>query len=124
MEAINVGSVVKLAAQRWRDNMWCRLPEHQGLPVRAIGDAERDGFRLYAYSKWFMHDMWQVGKSFISHLFDQERVRVVARVRMGVHWLNADRVKALPRSRRVCKCCRLHVREDELHLLECPGYEI
>ena len=69
-----------------------------------------------------MHDPWHVGMSSISHLFDQERVRAVARVRMGVHWLNADRVKALPRSQRVCKCCRLRVREDELHLLECPVY--
>ena len=46
-----------------------------------------------------------------------------SKVRMGVHWLNADRLWYLPRSQRVCKCCRLLVREDELHLLECPGYE-
>ena len=89
----------------------------------AIGDADRVGFKLYAYSRWFMHDPWQVGKAFISHLFDRDRVRAVAKVRMGVHWLNADRLRYLPRSQRVCKCCRLHVREDELHLLECPGYE-
>lgn len=123
MTEVDVDAVMKMATQKWKDRVWGRIPQHGDMPVRAVGDADRGGFKLYAYSRWFMHDPWQVGKAFTSHLFERDRIRAVARMRMGVHWLNADRLRSLPRSQRVCKCCKLHVREDELHLLECPGYE-
>jgi hypothetical protein len=44
----------------------------------------------------------------------KERISVVAKFRMGVHWLNIDAGRmhnCMPRSQRLCKCCDLRSRE-------------
>jgi hypothetical protein len=50
----------------------------------------------------------------------------MAQFRLGVHHLNIETlrwgVNRTPRSQRICKCCNLGVREDELHLMFCPYY--
>ena len=44
---------------------------------------------------------------------------------MGVHWLGIETGRHVhtTRSDRLCTCCDLHAREDEVHLLLCPFYE-
>ena len=45
---------------------------------------------------------------------------------MGSHWLNVETQRFekqyVPRGLRVCKCCDLQCREDELHMINCPFY--
>lgn len=60
------------------------------------------------------------------NLADCEQIKTIAQFRMGSHWLNVEQercgVKSILRSKRLCKCCSLRVREDELHVLSCPLY--
>ena len=50
----------------------------------------------------------------------------MAQFRLGAHSLNIEAQRwgdqRMPRSMRICKCCNLGVREDELHFLYCPFY--
>ena len=57
------------------------------------------------------------------HRFDH--INVVAKFRMGCHWLRCeevvDRIKIL-RFQRLCTLCDFHKCEDEMHIFECPFY--
>ena len=94
--------------------------------VRSRSDQERDGFKLLTYSTWFDDQQGDVKSTFWFNLNRPEQIKTMACFRLGSHWLNVETERfgkpILPRSQRLCKCCKLGAREDELHLLYCPLY--
>ena len=109
---------------------WHRRPLVPDGPVRSIPDQQRTDFKYFIYRKWFSppDDMQGVSRSYVSFLHRPEQIKILARFRMGAHWLNSECARSdtqhrfVPRSSRVCPCCSFQAREDEMHLLECPFY--
>ena len=97
--------------------------------VRGIPDHQRLDFKLIKYKKWFAPEAGHnTTRCFIYHLYRRNQVQAVAQFRMSAHWLNCERMRVaadgrnMPRSRRICLCCKHQAREDEMHVLECPHY--
>jgi hypothetical protein len=94
--------------------------------VRNISDNIRTGFKVKTYLKWFADDKGDFKNLFWYNLHRFDQISAVARFRMGSHWLNIekDRFKGIPipRDLRVCNCCDMNTREDELHVFECFLY--
>jgi hypothetical protein len=123
---IDIKAVTVVACDQWLKRISGTLPQQCGNSfVRSRKDDERDGFKTITYLSWFSCED-SLKKSFWHNINKLEHIKVVARFRMGSHWLNVenDRIskKYVPRSRRLCKCCKLNVREDELHVIYCPVY--
>jgi hypothetical protein len=71
----------------------------------------------------FAHDKWHCENYVTFHLFDQKQIQAVAQLRKGAHWLNTECMnRSVQRSNRICGCCLHCVREDEMHVKECPCY--
>jgi len=122
---MDVDVFLDLAREKWLSKISSDLP-CLGEPVRARPDAERVGFKLLTYSKWFEDSKRDVKETFWFHLNRPNFIFAVARFRMGSHWLNVETQRFekqhVPRGLRICKCCNLHCREDELHMIYCPFY--
>jgi hypothetical protein len=90
--------------------------------VRAAPDTLSTGFKLFTYDSWFAAvDGKPAG--YVDLLNGRECVTAMARFRMGSHHLGVEtgRWKKIPRNQRVCACCNIDERDDELHLLRCPA---
>ena len=124
MAKIGIRASVQIALENWWDKLWGKLPGFE-CSVRDVPDRERGGWKSFVYNRWFAQDVWRPHLSFIYHLHDFKQIKAVAQFRMGVHWLNTElpALRSTPRSQRLCKCCSSQVREDEMHVLECPFYE-
>ena len=77
--------------------------------------------------KWFAAEpnvKKQYKFTFALHRF--EHINIVAKFRMGCHWLKSEERMVdgifVPRSKRLCTLCDLQKREDEMHIFECPFY--
>jgi hypothetical protein len=112
-------------------HFWKDLPDAPETPVRAQPDDARTGFKLLTYDRWFRTD--DPILPFTKALVHRERITAVARFRMGSHALGVEtgrwgvnvngRRVMVERSKRLCLCCRLGERDDELHVLSCPSLE-
>ena len=89
--------------------------------VRQIPDRARDGFKTFKYKLWFLSN-WDTHDLPMYHVQDVYDIRTLARFRCGMHWLKTEKNRDLPRSERLCDCCRLQDREDELHVFMCEAY--
>jgi hypothetical protein len=91
--------------------------------VRDISDRDRKSFRLITFKSWFRVDV-EVEQQFWYHLDRPDLIRVMAQFRLGCHWLDCvnDKLRMVPRSGRICHCCNMNDREDEVHLTKCPLY--
>jgi len=89
-----------------------------------VGGRPVKGFKHYTYSKWFSPDTVDKHTTFWHNLSIFKHIQTVAQFRLGVHWLNIEwgRFHKQPRSLRLCTCCDMSDREDELHFLTCPMY--
>jgi hypothetical protein len=123
--------IMRAVKGRWWGKLTAKLPtmEDQSAQtmsvVRSVPDECHDGFKLLTYFRWFAPMDMDMRKSFWYTLSRKEHICVVAKFRMGVHWLNIDSGRmhnCMPRSQRLCKACDLNSREDELHVLSCPVY--
>ena len=78
------------------------------------------------YNTWFYSGSFNISHTFWFNLFRPKQIHAMARFRMGAHRLNVEserwRRPHVPRSQRICKCCKMGVVEDELHILYCPLY--
>ena len=83
-----------------------------------------EGFKTFTYSRWFAPMSEHKHTRFWRHLNNSDQIKAVAQFRLGAHWLNIETSRfsrpPVPRSRRLCNCCHLDDREDELHVLLCP----
>ena len=127
---VDVDEVLDVAQAQWQAGMFSTLqPEGwtRGTTVRSLPDEARVGFKTLTYFRWFADEGSDIGSAFWYALNRPEQITTVARFRMGCHWLNIenDRIAKtyIPRSHRLCRCCDMGVREDELHVLECPLYQ-
>jgi hypothetical protein len=93
----------------------------RGSKVRACPDHVRKGFKLFKYVSWFQNEC---DSPIMFKLQDAYDIRIMAKFRCGMHWLatEKDRVGAVSRSLRVCRCCDCNEREDELHVVFCSAY--
>ncbi len=95
--------------------------------VRAQPDNVRGGFKLLTYFNWFANGDGDISKRFWCHLTDKLQIQVVAQFRLGSHWLNVECERfsrPFVPSQRVCKCCSMSSREDEIYLvLQCQLYD-
>ena len=136
---VDVHAVQARAEELWQRVVWHPLevgppPAAESLgtcPVRSIpdpGNRTRDGFKLQTYRHWF-HAEFCKGTGFAYHLYEQQAIHAISRMWLGAHDLEIERGRfrgngRVPRDGRVCRCCDMGIREDELHvLLECPAYE-
>ena len=95
--------------------------------IRDRSDSERIGTKLQVYNTWFSDSgRSSISQTFWFHLNRPQHIFTMARFRMGAHRLHVEserwRRPHIPRSQRVCQCCKLGVVEDELQLLYCPHY--
>jgi hypothetical protein len=94
--------------------------------IRDRSDSERIGTKLQVYNTWFSGGSSNISQTFWFHLNRPQHIFTMARFRMGAHRLHVEserwRRPHIPRSQRVCQCCKLGVVEDELHLMYCPYY--
>ena len=57
------------------------------------------------------------------HVNNVKHIAALSRFRLGSTCLNTETRRAgQPRSARHCNLCDMHIREDELHVFECPAY--
>jgi len=94
-----------------------RVPDDvAGKPIK--------GFKYHTYSRWFSTQPSDRVTTFWHNLSRFKHIQIVAQFRLGAHWLNIEsgRFHKQPHSTRVCTCCSMLDREDELHLLTCPLY--
>jgi hypothetical protein len=125
LDPIDVDICVAEAYAKWHGSGACDEPNQ----VRCIPDNQRLDFKYTKYKKWFAPVAGHTTKkSFTYHLYRRDQVQAVAQFRMSAHWLNCERMRVaadgrnLPRSCRICPCCKYQVREDEMHILECTHY--
>jgi hypothetical protein len=102
------------------------LPPPLRIPIRSILDSDRSNFKTLTYSTWFHSGNPKQSLALWSQLHRPKQIQTMAQFRLGAHNLNIETQrwgdKRMPRSLRICKCCNLGVREDELHFMYCPFY--
>jgi hypothetical protein len=89
--------------------------------VRAVPEDSSKGFRLLTYLRWFALEEMTKYRTWWYCLNEKWQVQIVAQFRMGSHWLNILH-HDVRRNQRLCKCCDLNAREDELHFTVCSAY--
>lgn len=128
LTAIDISTCMHEAWDKWIavSNPVC----DESVGVREVHDNQRDNFKCLKYRKWFAADADTDKRDrFMYHLFEQDQIFAVAKFRMGSHWLDTecrrkdDQGRLLPRSARICRCCSLNLREDEMHVMECNLYQ-
>jgi hypothetical protein len=126
---LDVNEVLDVVHAQWQARMLGRLQPEDGVRgmVRSRSDDARVGFKTLTYFRWFADGECDIKSTFWYALNRPEQITTIARFRMGCHWLNIenDRIAKTytPRSLRLCRCCDMGVREDEMHVLECPLYQ-
>ena len=132
--SLDVEDIVQTARAKWlsRVGYWSSTTGHHqvhqgGLSqVRLQSNDERVGFKVMVYSRWFASEESDVKSTFWFSLNRPDQISTVARYRMGCHWLEVENGRIsrpfVPRDQRLCRCCNLKAREDELHILYCPLY--
>jgi hypothetical protein len=128
---VDVSGIMQTMQSTWWDSCIQTLPTNVAANegalsvVHSLPDNYRTGFRLFTYFSWFATDYDNKHDTFWYHLNRFDQIQAVAQFRMGVHWLGIETGRHVHtiRSNRICLCCALHVREDEVHLLLCPLYE-
>ena len=140
LRQIDVEHAVGQALDRWSHTAWMpyrnalriateiHQQNPQGGVVRSVPDDIREGFKVLKSLLWFSkHDACpQRPHDTLSHwctmVHKWTHVRVIAKFRLGMHWLRTETEHNIPRSTRICTICHLSDREDELHVLVCPAY--
>ena len=131
MAELDIDMVLQKLEDDWWKEKTMGVPSDdarlQGSLVRAQPDANRSGFKVYTYFKWFDCSGHAAPLRFWFQLSNKEHIHNVAQFRLGSHWLNieTERFAAsyVPRSSRVCKCCQSGGRDDELHMMTgCAAY--
>jgi hypothetical protein len=128
---VEVTTIMAAVRHDWWTKMMEVMPAVSDVSqsvVRAQPDNLRGGFKLLTYFNWFANDDGDISKRFWYHLTDKLQIQAVAQFRLGSHWLNVECERFsrpfVPRSQRVCKCCSMGSREDEIHLvLQCQLYD-
>lgn len=128
--AMDVTSIMAMAQKEWWTTKVETSPainDESRSVVRDQDDGQRDGFKFLTYSRWFACNDGDLSKRFWFHLTKRAHIQILAQFRLGSHWLNIECERFVrpfvPRSKRVCKCCGMGSREDEIHLiLQCPLY--
>lgn len=121
---LNANSITKSMHDRW----WCHITRgylNYAYDVRGVPDDVHKGFKHATYMKWFHSNSTGKHHTFWYNLNDFSQIKAVAQFRLGSHWLNIERGRythSVRRSQRICKCCDMKDREDEVHLLACPMY--
>ena len=129
---LSVTKIMSIVAAKLQQGYSVDMPyvstNHPASVVRGIpdevGGRPVKGFKQYTYSKWFSPGMVDKHTTFWHNLHIFKHIQTVAQFRLGVHWLNIEwgRFHKQPRSSRLCNCCGMNDREDELHFLTCPMY--
>jgi exonuclease III len=134
IQPIKIAEVLDNMTLSWKSSLCRKYPDimlvdgmfHCARVVRSIPDGESDGFKAITYFRWFANSVADKWSTFWFHLNRFDQITTTARFRMGSHWLNSEmgrfRNNMVPRSQRICTCCCLHDREDEVHILICPFY--
>jgi hypothetical protein len=128
---VDVTAIMASARHEWWTKAMEVMPAISDVSpsvVRAQPDNSRGGFKLLTYFNWFTNGDDDISKRFWCHLTDKLQIQAVAQFRLGSHWLNVECERFIrpfvPRSQRVCKCCSMGSREDEIHLvLQCQLYD-
>lgn len=125
-EVIDCGAFLQSLSDKWHAHTWGEwqiLPEH-ATNLRSVDDKDRGAFKLATYRHYVCTEMLGKGEGFTPHVHLPAQIKILASFRLGSHDLNIERQRhaGVVRSRRWCTCCALRVREDELHILECPAY--
>ena len=129
--SVDVDDIMSKARERWLSKIDYRRCTHKGVDrglseVRAMGDDDSKGFKTAVYFKWFAAEDVDLKSTFWYNLNKPKQISILARFRMGCHWLDVENGRMsrprVPRSQRICKCCKLRAREDEMHVLHCPLY--
>lgn len=124
MEKVDVEDVMDKVVKTWKSKTY--IPDCT-LQIREIPEEISKGFKTLKYIRWFsVHPDVAKHTKFTSMLHRFDHINVVAKFRMGCHWLKCeervvDRIK-IPRSQRLCTLCDFHKCEDEMHIFECPFY--
>lgn len=129
---LNTARISAKLHDKWHEAGWKKLSSMRNAPpeschnrVRACPDNVREGFKLLKYVAWFHShkSAMDKGQGFVYHVNNMKHAAALARFRLGSACLNTETLRAgLPRSERHCMLCDMQVREDELHVFECPAY--
>lgn len=128
LDKISVNDAIQSLREQWHDRMWGRWANVQvgTLSVRAMPEANSDGFKKVTYRSWFCPGDLERGQGFAYHLHTPTQIKALASFRMSSHDLNIERMRHAPnrrpRAQRLCRCCDSNSREDELHIFECDAY--
>jgi hypothetical protein len=129
--AEGVGSLVDFHMAHLSRDLPARAPE---ISVRSQPDDAHKGFKLLTYHNWFKPENPLHAAGFICRLGARDRIAAVARFRIGSHnlgietgrWSGQDEngmaKTRVCRSERICPCCTLRQRDDEMHVFHCPAY--
>jgi hypothetical protein len=135
---VDVDVVMRKVHDGWQAAVWQpltsflqqRLVQAPLAGVRACPDDLSKGFKLFVYHRWIRQftQPFERGANWTYHVHEARHVAAMARFRMGCSWLNIERMRyarpTVPRSQRVCACCTVGTREDEMHLFECEHYAL
>jgi hypothetical protein len=137
---LEVGKIVTAMQQRWEGRAWKDMRDGsvgkdwatEACAVRAAPESFSLGFKAFVYKQWFRSESeGDKRQSYTSMLMDRAQIEAVAQLRCGSHWLlinkgrfrkDGNRMVPVARGQRLCphpQCSGC--RDDEMHLLECPG---
>jgi hypothetical protein len=136
----DVCALIKTLKNRYREKLWepaqnlaqaLKGLNDEDCSIRNCPDHMREGFKILKYKKWFAHvqaprrDQDDFQSNVSSMLFRAAHIRTLTAFRCGVHWLCTETMRStgLGRSERVCPCCDLKEREDEMHVFKCMAYK-
>lgn len=138
VQELEVGNIISAMKERWERWAWRDMRNGSAgegwattaCSVRAAPESFSTGFKAYTYNRWFAGEGIKK-QSYTSLLSDRAQIEALAQVRCGSHWLlinkgrfrkDGNRTVRVARGQRVCPHLQCSdCRDDEMHLLECPG---
>jgi hypothetical protein len=96
---------------------------------RLVPNERHDGLLRIIHKLWIQPTTeYEPTEAFTNFIDNHSDITTLARFRMRSHHLNAESLKwgpkPIPRSERLCTCCKLGKVEDELHVMfECTLYQ-
>jgi len=113
--------VCAMEKHQWRNDWKTLLPTNS--QVRAVPNEASVGFKLLTYAQWFKPADGAL-PGYLKSLHSRSAITAVARFRLGSHSLGIEtgrRGHKVPRDQRCCTLCEQGARDDEWHVLTCPG---
>jgi hypothetical protein len=120
---VQTSSVMTVLQSKWQQHQYSTCSRFENTSVHEVPASQSIGFKTYTYTRWF-RPISPTHHNYVQYINNPVNIRAIASFRMGAHKLSIND-HSINRDDRICRVCASHdrhVREDEMHILCCPGY--